>query len=120
MAVAAPRPRRWEYAYPVPPTLSPSDMPGLMSRIWRLTAAAGLLIFHPESLPEMEAAWAGCWPLAVVDEVTKDAGDPREWDHFALGLRLRQVAEFPPAWRLSHTTYGIPQPPDGERTASIS
>jgi hypothetical protein len=36
---------------------------------------------------------AGSWLLAVVDEVTKDVGDPREWDHFALGLRVRKLAE---------------------------
>src|SRR5262249_17962829 len=93
-AVAAPRPRRWEDAYPVPPPLSSSDMPALMSRAWRLAAAAQIVIYHPESLTEMEAAWAGCWALEVVDEVTKDAGDPREWDHFALGLRVRQLAEL--------------------------
>lgn len=94
-AVAAPRPRRWEDVYPVPHQMLPSDMATLMARIWRLSMAAKIAIYHPESLPAMEAAWdeAGSWPLAVVDEATKDAGDPREWDQFALGLRVRQLAE---------------------------
>jgi transcriptional regulator with XRE-family HTH domain len=94
-ALAAPRARRWEDAYPVPHQMTASDMPTLMARIWRLIMAAQTAIYHPESLPDMEAAWdeAGSWPLAVVDEVTKDAGDPREWDQFALGLRVRELAQ---------------------------
>jgi transcriptional regulator with XRE-family HTH domain len=94
-ALASPRARRWEDVYPVPHQISLSDMPTLMARIWRLTMAAQIAVYHPESLADMEAAWAeaGSWPLAVVDEALEGAGDPREWDQVALGLRVRQLAE---------------------------